>query len=417
MQNVTSLLSNASLYANGFTNKSTYRMDTTKSQKLSRPEKASLIKIVSESLVDEMRSICPITGLTTVVDFPALPGFYMEAYHPLVHNVRNIIKNPDYCKLLTVEQKAGLILGSLSFYKLLSTTTPALILNLAIVSNIPTALLDSIITFISESAAVTNKAYPILVMDAAINAAKLQEWMNACYDVEHFDYNPVTLESLPAHEQSLFKVPKLISTDKQIKMYDKECQALWEELLEVDVFPKDFITKAKPFISTLVSNLSSSIISKLLVACENKLEAFMEIEGTSEEGMKVESLVEEFVEVVTARRASAERLGLYANLDLDSTPAIAASEQYSNRTGHLGDSTVNQNSSINQPTGSLNKDVVEGSMETIEQKVMAHLLAGGNTEPAAAPVSIREALESKESVVELSPFQKRIAALKAKGVI
>ena len=336
MQNVTDLKAAAQLFKTGYTQKSTYKVDSTKSQRLTAPEKCLLIKTVSEHLTNHMATICPISGLTMVVDFPALPGFYMEAYHPIVHNIRSIIKNPDYCTSLAVEQKAGLILAALNFYKLLSTTTPALTLNMAMVANIPTVLLDTIIKFIADSAAVTTKRYPVLVVDASVSANGIQQWMHACDEVEHFDYNPVTLESLPTHEQKLFKVPKLISTEKQVKMYDKECLNLWEEVVDTDILPKDFIKKAKPLVSQLVSNPSGNIIERMLTAMDTKLSAYLEdaaLTDSAEDIANAESIVNEFMDTVRAKRASADRLGLYANLHEDNLftdSATVASSSVSN---------------------------------------------------------------------------------------
>lgn len=312
MQTVTQLREAASMYKNGYLTKETQRIEKGRSQKLKKAEKDILCQVVADTLTATLCAICPITGLITRLDFPAMPGMYFEAHHPIVHNIRNMLAPSfaDYRKSLTAEQKAGFILASLDYLSLSTLKDSALVVNMALATTFTSALLDSIITFICTGCAFTKKSYPKIELAGSLTADKMQKWIDICDEIEHF--NPERIYTVEeAVDLRLFTKPKLISTEKQLAMYDKHCLQLWEDIRELDVLPTDLIKKAAPFIKTLVTSKNSITVERLLAAVREKWSYNEFTEGTIEEQ---EAIVEDFCNAVVEKRESAMRLGAYDDL-------------------------------------------------------------------------------------------------------
>lgn len=323
-----------SIYKVGIPTPKLLGKDKSKVQRLPAPSLSTLTRVKAKHLTEgAAKTICPITGLSTVTDFPVNPGFYLEAYHPIVHNCRAILRDQAYLSSLNSEQLAGVFLASLHFYRLIQTPLPGLVLNLRLQSTLPHSLLMEVVTFIAKSAATTEKAYPALVLDCPdkVNANQLQSWMNACYEVEHFSYSPtLTVEetinealekgvSLKAAQK--FTVPSITTSDSSLKKWDAAAFGLWSDLLDTTgiSLPAAFVLKAKPFLKKLVSNANGAIISKLLKAIEERVKA---------EGEGAVEAKAEFLSYVEEKRSEAAILDLYSSdldLDLPSTPAAPTS--------------------------------------------------------------------------------------------
>ncbi len=312
MQTITQLKNAAAMYKNGFPTKEVQRVEKGRSQKIKKAEKDMLCQVVADTLTTNLCAICPVTGLITRLDFPAMPGMYFEAHHPIVHNVRALLSvtYKDYLRSLTPEQKAGFILAALDFLALADLKDSALVVNMALATTFTPALLDSIISFICTGCAFTKKSYPKVELAGSLTAEKFQKWIDICDEVEHFNPERIfTLEE--AVDLKLFEKPKLISTDKQLSMYDKSCFQLWEDILEIDVLPADLIKKAKPFVKTLVSTKNGVTVERLVDAVLNKW-AFNDLADASLEEQK--DIVESFCEAVLDKRENAARLGAYDDL-------------------------------------------------------------------------------------------------------
>lgn len=312
MQTVTQLKNAAAMYKNGFPTKEIQRIEKGRSQKLKKAEKDMLCQVVADTLTTNLCAICPITGLITRLDFPAMPGMYFEAHHPIIHNVRSMLSPAfnEYRKSLTAEQKAGFILAALDYMGLSELKDSAVVVNMALSTTFTPVLLDSIIKFLCTGAALTKKSYPKVELAGSLTAEKMQKWIDICDEIEHF--NPERIYTLEeAVDLRLFDKPKLISTDKQLSMYDKSCFQLWEDMLEIDVLPADLIKKAKPFVKTLVSSKSGVTVERLVDAVLNKW-AFNDLADASLEEQK--EIVESFCEAVLEKRESAARLGAYDDL-------------------------------------------------------------------------------------------------------
>lgn len=307
-----------SIYKVGMNNKAARKEMRLAEQRLKKVEAKLLVEVTADKLTNSMNAICPITGIINKLDMPAFPGFYMDAHHPIVYNVRNILRQPSYYKQLTPEYKAGLILAALDHFKLLELKSAAVAINLAMVMTIDADLLSNIIKFIADSAACTAKAYPIISLSAEnVSAEKFQHWLNICDEVEHFNYTP-TLTVEQAIDARLFTVPKLIKTDKQLAIYDKSCYEDYLELIELDILPADLIKKAKPFVKNLVSATAEVTIQRLLIAISDKYQVNDLADASFEEQ---HAMVAEFIEKVKAKRESAMRLGAYATESLDDLEA------------------------------------------------------------------------------------------------
>lgn len=279
-------------------------------QRLKKVEAKLLVEVTADKLTNSMNAICPITGIISKLDMPAFPGFYMDAHHPIIYNVRNILRQPAYYATLTAEYKAGLILAALDHFNLLEIKSASVAINLSMVMNIDSSLLTQVIKFIADSAACTNKSYPIISISAEnATAEKFQSWMNICDELEHFNYEP-TLTVEQAIDARLFTVPKLIKTDKQLAIYDKNCYEAYLELVELDILPADLIKKAKPFVKNLVSATAEMTISRLLGAIATKYQVNDLADVSIEEQ---HAMVEEFLVMVREKRESAMRLGAYAS--------------------------------------------------------------------------------------------------------
>ena len=328
--------------------------DRTKSQKLSKG-KAQLVQNTSDKLLSGMQTICPITGLVFAVDFPAKPGFYLEAHHPIVHNCKAMVKDSTYTPLLDREQKAGLILASLDFYGLLSLESPALVVNMAIQAALNDNQLDQFISFIRDGVSCTSKGYPIFSANAQANEQTFLSYMAKCDEIEHTDYSVLNLESADELTKKLFTIPKFLASDKRGSSMDKEAHDFYLNCKEW--LPASLVAKAAPFVKTLITNPSHAMINKLLAAVEGKWTAPVEREGMAE------CDINEFVMLVKHNRDIAAKLKIYPDL-----------------------------------TASLFEDELESGRP--------------------APLPTEKTIES-EAVVEkvLSPFEARMAALKAKGGI
>lgn len=338
--------------------------DRTKSQRLSKG-KAQLVQNTSDKLLSGMQTICPITGLVFAVDFPAKPGFYLEAHHPIVHNCKAMVKDSTYTPLLDREQKAGLILASLDFYGLLSLESPALVVNMAIQASLNDNQLDQFISFIRDGVSCTNKGYPIFSANAQANEQTFLSYMAKCDEIEHTNLEAITLESLPELERKLFEVPKFLASDKRGSAMDKEAYELYLNCKEW--LPNSLITKAAPFVKTLITNPSHTMIAKLLAAVESKWTA----EWAKEE--VVEADMQEFTSFVRASRETASKLNIYPDL----TPSL------------FEDNTT-----------------YSGAADQLDP-----------LRTLAAMPSTVESTTATPTAKVLSPFEARMAALKAKGGI
>lgn len=292
----------------------TYREDRTKSQRLPSTAKITLVKNVAETLCSTLSTVCPITGLVSKLDFPAKPGFYLEAYHPIVHNCKAMVKETSYIKLLDREQKAGLILACLHFYSVLSLESPAIVVNLAMQSALNDHQLELFLDFIATGVSCTNKGYPVLSLDSSLTEQTLLSYMAKCDTIEHTNLEAITLESLPELERKLFEVPKFLASDKRGSAMDKEAYELYLNCKEW--LPSSLITKAAPFVKTLITNPSHTMIAKLLAAVESKWTA----EWAKEE--VVEADIQEFTSFVRASRETASKLNIYPDL----TPSLFETE-------------------------------------------------------------------------------------------
>lgn len=339
-----------------------HKEDRTKTQRLPKTAKVTLVKNLAETLSSSLSVVCPITGLVSKTDFPAKPGYYMEAYHPIVHNCKAMIKEASYIKLLDREQKAGLILASLHFYSVLSLEAPALVVNLSIQSALNDHQLDLFLDFISTGVACTNKGYPVLSIDSNANEQTFLSYMAKCDEIEHTNLEAVTLESLPELERKLFTIPKFLASDKRGSAMDKEAYELYLNCKEW--LPSSLITKAAPFVKTLTTNPSHTMIAKLLAAVESKWTA----EWAKEE--VVEADIQEFTSFVRASRETASKLNIYPDL----TPSLFETE-------------TETESELGRPA------------------------------PLTAPITLENAqtiLSAATVEKVLSPFEARMAALKAK---
>lgn len=348
-------------YKTGFgLSPTTHKVDRTKSQKLPAPLKTTLVENLSHSLTSSLKSVCPITGLTLELNFPAKPGFYIEAYHPIVHNCKAMVKDSLYTPLLDREQKAGLILASLSFYSLLSLEAPALVVNLGIQSALTDHQLDQFIEFIRDGVACTNKGYPLLSLAANCNEQTFLSYMSKCHDLEHANLDPLTLENADDLTRKLFEVPKFLASDKRGAAMDREAHDYWLDIVSENILPDSLVKKATPFAKTLVTNPSHSIIAKLLAAVTGK--ATYDTASTASE-LGAEVLVNEFVQYVEASRETATKLKLYPDLSAGLFDALEVQEP-----------------------------------------------GTGGGEPSRTP-------SVEAPVKEMSPFEARLAAMKAKGVL
>ena len=353
-------------YKTGFgLSPTTHKEDRTKSQKLPKPAQTSLIENLAESLTSSLQSVCPITGLTTSINFPAKPGFYIEAYHPIVHNCKAMVKDYTYTLLLDKEQKAGLILAALSFYSLLSLEAPALVVNLKMQLSLSDHQLEQFLDFIRNGVAGTNKGYPLLSLDASCNEQTFLSYISKCHDIEHTNLDPLTLENADPLTKKLFEVPKFLASDKRGSAMDKEAYETWLDIVSEDILPDSLVVKAKPFAKTLVTNPSSSLITKLLAAVKGK--AVYSVATTLSE-TSAEALVDEFILLVETSRDTAAKLKLYPDLSA-------------------------------------------GLFET-ETSTSTSLEEQAAGEPSRTPSAKEET-----AVKEMSPFEARLAAMKAKGVI
>ena len=336
--------------------------DRTKSQKLSR-KKEILVQNTSDKLLSGMQTICPITGLVFSVDFPAKPGFYLEAHHPIVHNCKAMVKDSTYTPLLDREQKAGLILASLEFYGLLSLESPALVVNMAIQASLNDNQLDQFISFIRDGVSCTNKGYPIFSANAQANEQTFLSYMAKCDEIEHTDYSVLNLESADELTKKLFTIPKFLASDKRGSSMDKEAHELFLDLISLDLLPSSLIASTKPFIKSLITNPSHSIIAKLLIAVEAKYDAGLNSDETAE------AAVQEFTTFVRISRETAEKLKIYPDL---SAPLF-------------------------EPELESGTSLVESGRP--------------------APLPTEKTVEATNEPKVMSPFEARMAALKAKGGI
>jgi hypothetical protein len=287
-----------------------YKEDRTKSQKLPSTQKTLLVKNTADKLTSSLSSVCPITGLVSTVNFPAKPGFYLEAHHPIVHNCKAMVKDSTYWPLLDREQKAGLILASLHFYSILSLESPALVVNLAIQSSLNDHQLDLFLDFIATGISCTNKGYPVLSLNTDVNEQTFLSYMAKCDEIEHTNLEAITLESLPELEQRLFKVPKFLASDKRGSAMDKEAYDLYLNCKEW--LPSGLVAKAAPFVKTLITNPSHAMINKLVAAVEGKWSAPADKEHAAE------CDISEFAIFVKANREVASKLNIYPDL----TPSL-----------------------------------------------------------------------------------------------
>lgn len=301
-----------SIYKKGYKqSSSTFRVDRTKSQRLS-PSKLQLIEATVAALTNSMQTLCPITGLLSSTDFPAKPGFYMDAYHPIVHNCKAMLKDSSYTSLLSQEQKVGLILASLHFYGVLSLEAPAIVVNLALQGSLSNNQLDLFLSFLRESLAITNKTYPIISLDASSSETTLIGYMHKCDEIEHTNYETVSLDDLCSADKATtnkkFTVPKFMKSERRAIVMDKEAYDLYLDCMAY--LPQSLIDKAKPFIKTLVTNPSHSMIEKLLSAINAKWTTI----DSAQDG-EAELAIYELTAYVKSSRESAAKLGIYPDLE------------------------------------------------------------------------------------------------------
>lgn len=295
------------------------REDKTKSQRLVSPKKIAVVKAAASSLTESLPVVCPITGLVTATNFPIKDGFFLEAYHPIVHNCKAMIKDTEYYKLLDREQKAGLILAALDFYKVLSLESSSLVVNLAMQANLTELQLDTFIVFIQDSLACTSKSYPLLSLDSMVKDSTLLGYMTKCYEVEHTNYETVSLDTVDDLTKKLFTVPKFLASDKRGSAMDKEAHDLYLDVVEF--LPNSLVDKAKPFVKTLITNTSSTLITRLISAIEAKATT---MDDSEEPAMLL--AISELKTFVEKNRETASKLGIYSALDLDAPAIVSETE-------------------------------------------------------------------------------------------
>lgn len=339
---VETLKDTANKYKTGFgLAPKTYKEDRTKSQRLPKTAKIELVKNLSDTLSSSLSVVCPITGLVSKTDFPAKPGFYLESYHPIVHNCKAMVKETSYIKLLDREQKAGLILACLHFYSVLSLESPAIVVNLAMQSALNDHQLELFLDFIATGVSCTNKGYPVLSLDSSLTEQTLLSYMAKCDTIEHTNLEAITLESLPELERKLFEVPKFLASDKRGSAMDKEAYELYLNCKEW--LPNSLITKAAPFVKTLITNPSHTMIAKLLGAVEGKWTADIDKEATAE------CDITEFAVFVRASRETASKLNIYPDLTPSLFEEVVESETESGRPATLVAASVESTAKVLSP--------------------------------------------------------------------
>lgn len=355
---VTDLAAAMAKYKTGFKlEPKSYKEDRTKTQRLPNPAKIALIKNVADTLSSSLSTVCPITGLVSTTNFPAKPGYYLEAYHPIVHNCKAMLRETSYLKLLDREQKAGLILAALHFYNVLSLEAPSLVVNLAMQSALNDHQFDLFLDFIATGVSCTSKGYPVLSIDANLTEQTFLSYMAKCDEIEHTNLEPITLDSLPEVEQRLFTVPKFLASDKRGAAMDREAHDLYLNIKEY--LPASLISKAASFVKTLITNPSHTMIAKLVSAIEAKAVY------ADEDTIRAQADIAEFALFIKESRETATKLKIYPDL----TPSL------------------------------------------FEEPVSSDELELGR--PAPLVVASTDAQVEKP----LSPFEARMAAIKAKGAL
>lgn len=307
-------------------------------------------------MAKQLTVICPLTGLLVSNDLPPAIGLYINSYHPIAlpENAKLILKDREYWRTLNKENKAALILSVLNAYNHLSLEAPSIVIKGLIETNLNVNQLNGFLEFCADYMATTVNGWPILSLGRDLNEHTFLDYMNRCAFIEY--------QLADEGEKKLVEVPKFVTSDKRGTVLDKECYEEWLEA--APHLPKEFVAKAAPFIRTIATNPSSTVDSMLAVVKDKALMLSNEVAPE----------VDWFLEAAHKNREVAKNLGLhkvFEDLELFDTPPTSTA-----------------------PT-TCTSNMVEIDLSAIDEVV----------EPVAVVVE-----------KELTPFQRRMAALRSKQV-
>lgn len=244
--------------------------------------------------------VCPITGLIVPNDLPPFPGAVGAAYHPMAMNALSILQLPeDYWLSLSPLQSSALILGALNSIEKITLKATSLIVVRAIEARLTGGQILSFLRFIRDKMLTTKRCYPKLTLDGSLDEITFSRYISLCASVEKVY---TILEEVPTPKATAEATFEL-APNSQMKKYDKEAYEAWLEVAQF--LPKDFISKAKPYIKQLISYTTEATIQKLLDAAGTRL-----ISDDLESDATV--AYSELLSTVSKLRKRANDSGLYA---------------------------------------------------------------------------------------------------------
>lgn len=256
--------------------------------------------------------LCPVTGLAVENNLPSTGSFYMVAMHPFAFNALSIMEHPAFYSALSEREIAGLILASLhSMGKLsISRDSSAFSINLRLASIFSKAQLIEFYVWLNRNLRKGKRYYPALELSlTSLNADTFINYTNSLATIQAYsasmdiagskDNDEVTFAALPA------------PTNVQVRRMDSSAHDEWLDLCSKDILPKAFRDKAKPYVKTLVSNLSDKLVNGLIEKAVSIAKEAAESVGY-EEGLEVVGAAELFGLEVRALRKKAAALGYYA---------------------------------------------------------------------------------------------------------
>lgn len=267
---------------------------------------ASIASDFANAIDHQLTTICPITGLVVVNDFPPYPGAVIAAKHPIVDEALNLLLLPtEYLEALTNLQAAGLVLATLHKLNKIVLKDSSLIVARRLEATCTGGQLLVLLKYIRDKFLNPSRCYPKLELSRDLDQYTIDSYIKLCTKIENYWGS---LEWQQANKKEV-EAPAFLIDSVDSKRLNKACYEAW---LEVAAYlPASLKEKAKPYIKQLASITNSQLVEKLVasvVAQANK--DYDLIEQDAEACLAAM----EFKAAVEKARKQAEGLGLYRDI-------------------------------------------------------------------------------------------------------
>lgn len=267
---------------------------------------ASISSDFAQAITHQLTTICPITGLVVVNDFPPYPGAVVAAKHPIVDEaLALLLLPPEYLESLSNLQAAGLALATLHKLNKVVLKDTSLIIVRRLEATCTGGQLLVLLKYIRDKFLKPSRCYPKLELSRDLDQYTIDSYIKLCTKIENYWGS---LEWQQADKKEV-EAPAFLIDSVDSKRLNKACYEAW---LEVATFlPTSLKEKAKPYIKQLASITNSGLVEKLVasvVAQANK--DYDLIEQDAEACLAAM----EFKAAVEKARKQAEGLGLYRDI-------------------------------------------------------------------------------------------------------